>query len=231
MRTIGFVIATKDRPDDLRRVLRSLADQTHRPDLVIIVDSSATPVSSVVDEFGAMLRVQYIRHLPPSAAAQRNAGIDAISTDVELIAFVDDDATLEPGALEAMLAFWADAPPELGGAAFNMVNHPAQSLSRLKRWSMVSALGLYGARPGQVARSGWQTMTGFVENNISVAWLPSGAVVWRSKIIKACRFDEFFEGYSYLEDLEHSYRIGRTLAAGGGGRRSLPPFSITHSAR
>src|SRR5665213_2801863 len=109
MKTIGFVIATKDRPADLRRMLRSIATQTHRPDLVIIVDSSNTPVSFVAEEFRELLRVQYIHRLPPSAAAQRNAGIDAIPADVELIAFVDDDATLEPSALEAMLAFWADA--------------------------------------------------------------------------------------------------------------------------
>jgi glycosyltransferase involved in cell wall biosynthesis len=209
MKTIGFVIATKDRPDDLRRMLRSIATQTHQPDLVIIVDSSTTPVSVVADEFSEMLRMQYIHHLPPSASAQRNAGIDAIQAGVELIAFLDDDATLEPGALEAMLAFWADAPSELGGAAFNMVNHPIQTLSSIKRGTIVSALGLYGAQPGQVAKSGWQSMTGFVAHNISVDWLASGAVVWRSEVVNECRFDEFFDGYSYLEDLEHSYRIGR----------------------
>jgi GT2 family glycosyltransferase len=82
MKTIGFVIATKDRPDDLRRMLRSIATQTHQPDLVIIVDSSTTPVSVVADEFSEMLRMQYIHHLPPSASAQRNAGIDAIQAGV-----------------------------------------------------------------------------------------------------------------------------------------------------
>jgi glycosyltransferase involved in cell wall biosynthesis len=209
MKTIGFVVATKDRPDDLSRMLKSLAAQTRSPDLVAVVDSSAVPVSHLVNEFREQLPVHYLQYFPPSASAQRNAGIRAVPSSMDLIAFLDDDATLEPEALERMLAFWAKAAPDVGGAAFNMVNHPEQALSRLKRWPLVKRLGIYSGRPGQVMPSGWQTMTGFVSTDLFVDWLPSTAVVWRSKILRTCRFDEFYHGYSYLEDLDFSYMIRR----------------------
>ena len=231
MKTICFVVATKDRPDDLGLMLESLAAQTHSPDLVIVVDSSAAPVSHVVNEFRDRLRVQYLHHLPPSASAQRNAGIKAMPPSIDLTAFLDDDATLEPDALERMLAFWANAPSDLGGAAFNMVNHPEQALSWLKRWPLVKVLGIYNGEPGRVMPSGWQTMTGFVLTDLHVDWLPSGAVVWRAEILRTCRFDEFYNGYSYLEDLDFSYTVRRRwrLAVVADARYYHYPSPIRHA--
>lgn len=230
LNTIGFVIATKDRPHDLRRMLESLATQTQSPDLVIVVDSSAAPVANVIDEFRGRLSVKFLHHHPPSASGQRNAGIEAMPLGIELTAFLDDDAILEPDALESMLAFWANAPFDLGGAAFNMVNHPEPAMPRIKRCSVVKALGIYTGQPGRVTRGGWQTMIGFVTNNIQVDWLSSCAVVWRSEILRTARFDEFFSGYSYLEDLELSYKIGRRwrLAVVAGARYCHYPSVIRH---
>ena len=40
-------------------------------------------------------------------------------------------------------------------------------------------------------------------------WLPTGASVWRKKIFEDYQFDEWFRDYSYLEDLDFSYRVGK----------------------
>ncbi len=190
-------------------MLRSLADQSVRPDGVIIVDGSDEPVEAVVTEFATVLELNYIRYRPPSAAAQRNAGIRALSPGTDLAGFLDDDAALEPGALERMLAYWEAAPADLGGCAFNMINHPAMQAGLLKRTRIAEALGLYSPTPGVVLPSGWQTMIGEVNQTTYVDWLPSGAVIWRADILKTCQFDEFFIGYSYLEDLDFSFTVRR----------------------
>ena len=232
MKTICFVVATKDRPADLRRMLQSVAAQSHLPDLAIVVDSSAVPVQPVLDQFHHRLPLQYLDHHPPSASAQRNVGIDAVPTDIDLIAFLDDDATLEPDALDKMLAFWDAAPADVGGAAFNMVNHPIQAFSRLKRRPLIRALGVYSGEPGRVMPSGWQTMTGFVSKDTYVDWLPSGAVAWRADVLKTCRFDEFFNGYSYLEDLDFSFTIRRDwrLAVVADARYAHHPSANRHAS-
>ncbi len=229
---IFFIVATKDRPDDLRKLLRSLAYQSVRPDGVIIVDGSDEPVEAVVAEFQTALPLNYIRHRPPSASAQRNAGIRALPPAADFAGFLDDDATLEAGALERMMAFWETAPADVGGAAFNMANHPDQGLAWLKRCPLVKALGIYSGEPGRVTPSGWQTMIGAVKQTISVDWLPSGAVIWRAEILKTSHFDEFFTGYSYLEDLDFSFTIRRCwrLAVVADARYGHYP-SLVHRVR
>jgi glycosyltransferase involved in cell wall biosynthesis len=231
MKTICFIIATKDRPDDLRTMLHSLADQSVRPGGVIIVDGSDDPVKAVVDEFVTALPLNYIQHRPPSASGQRNVGIQAISHGADLVGFLDDDATLEPGALERMISFWERAPADVGGCAFNMINHPAMQASALKKMRLAEMLGLYSPKPGIVTPSGWQTMLGQVRNTTCVDWLPSGAVVWRANIFNTHSFDDFFTGYSYLEDLDFSFTVRRRwrLAVVADARYGHYPSPIRHS--
>lgn len=205
---LAFVVATRDRPSELRRMLGSLAGQSCPPSQVVIVDASREPVERVARSFSA-LSVVYLRHLPPSATRQRNAGVDAVDHDVELIGFLDDDAVLEPEAMEAMLRFWEDAPEDVGGAAFNWVNCPARAVSWLKSSRLASWLGLYSRKRGVVVPSGWQTLVGRVSETLFVQWLPSGASVWRRAVLDEFRFDEWFDGYSYLEDVDFSYSVGK----------------------
>ena len=132
---MSLVIATKDRPADLRRLLASLKTQAVRPDEVVIVDGGAENGGEVVSEFPE-LRLIYLRHWPPSAAAQRNAGVKACSLDASLIGFVDDDAVFEPGAVEQMMKFWESAGGDVLGASFNLRNYslPAGRDSRGACW-------------------------------------------------------------------------------------------------
>lgn len=204
---IAFVVATKDRPEELRRLWRSLLTQTRLPDEVVVVDASAAP-SPLAGPAAATPVLRRVTATVASATRQRNLGIDAVGPDIDLIGFLDDDAVLEENAVEEMLRFFDEFGPELGGAAFNMINHPAMDLPELKRTPLVESLGLYARRVGAVTPSGFQTMIGAVEATAWTDWLPSGASVWRREIFRAHRFDEWYSGYSYLEDLDFSYRVG-----------------------
>src|SRR5512143_2844273 len=101
-----FVVATKDRPDELARLWRSLAAQTRLPDEVVIVDASARPAPPA----DARTARPALRHIPTgvaSAARQRNLGIEAAGRDAAFLGFLDDDAVLEPDAVAEMLRFFA----------------------------------------------------------------------------------------------------------------------------
>jgi len=205
---IAFVVATKDRPAELRRLLGSLARQSVPPDQVVVVDASAEPVAHVVRDF-PQLNPLYLSAERPSASGQRNAGIRAVEEGTELVGFIDDDAVLAPGAMVAMRNFWRDAGPDIGGAAFNCMNPTRGGLRWLKNTRLARWLGLYSPEPGRVMPSGWQTMIGTVEETMFVDWLPSTASVWRRDVLECVAFDEFFDGYSYCEDVEFSYSVGR----------------------
>jgi glycosyltransferase involved in cell wall biosynthesis len=206
---LAFITPTKDRPTDLKKMLDSFASQTRKPDQVIIVDASEKPVKSVCDSINN-LKIDYIRwDKKPSAAAQRNGGLTLVKDDIDLVCFFDDDQVLHNNALEKMLSFWQLVGPEVGGASFNQANYVDKRPARLKKSQLSNALGLYCRQPGKVAPSGWQSLYGKVDKNTEVEWLSSQAMVVRRNIMNEFKFDEFFDGYSYLEDVDFSYSISR----------------------
>lgn len=206
--TVSVVIPTKDRPDELSRMLETMAAQTVAPLEVIVVDASEPPVEAVAIEHSD-LPMRYLRHLPPSSAQQRNRGLETVSPDATFVMFVDDDVLLRPDALERMFAYFAEAPAPVAGAALNILDAEDRTTGWLRRSALVRGLGLYSATPGDVARSGWQTAAATVDRVTPVRWLSTCAVWWRRDAIRRHRFDPFFVGYSYLEDLDFSLGMAR----------------------
>ena len=203
---LAIVIPTIGRYAELRRMLASLDRQTRSPDEVIIVDE---------DESSCLLSREFPQLKPRvivsrgSASAKRNAGTMAAHPAMTLISFMDDDIVLEPQAIEALVAFWDHAPEDLAGTGCNLVNYPSLEAWRLKSLRLTSRLGLYDSRKGLVLRSGIHTMMPAIIEDTYVRWLSSMAAVFRRRVLGEFTFDEWFENYSYWEDLDLSYRIGK----------------------
>lgn len=99
---VSVVIATYDRPDDLRRCLRSLVTQeSARKIEIIVVDnnpsSGLTP--SVVAEFK---NVVLVTETKKGLSYARNAGINA--SKGEIIISTDDDVVVPPDWVEGLIA-------------------------------------------------------------------------------------------------------------------------------
>jgi GT2 family glycosyltransferase len=207
---VAFIVATKDRPVELRRMLESLARQSRLPDQVVLVDGGDPPVLDVAREF-PFLRIDCLRCVPPSGTRQRNEGLKRVLPEMTLVGFLDDDVVLERDALQKMMEFWGQAREEIGGAAFNLINHPPLFASRLKSLPLAERIGLYSRQKGAVLPSGFHTMIGCAAATTFVRWLPTTAVTWRKAVFETFRFDEGFRGYSYLEDLDFSYGVGKNF--------------------
>jgi PST family polysaccharide transporter len=208
MLQLSMVIPTKDRPEKLHRLLSSLLGQTRRPEEIIIVDGGRIPVSDICRDFED-LNIKYIRSVPPSSSRQRNKGVEIVAPQISHVGFLDDDCILEKDAISKMFEFWATAPSNTAGAAFNMLNYPQMDASFLKTLPLFHRLGIYSLDPGRVSASGFHIMIGKVARTICVQWLPSGAAVWKRSVFEKHRFDEWYDGYGYLEDLDFSYEIGK----------------------
>jgi glycosyltransferase involved in cell wall biosynthesis len=204
---LAIVVPTIGRYAELRRMLSSLAQQTRWPEQVLIVGEGGGN-AEIAEEF-PQLHAEFISFPGSSICDARNRGVQAARPDNDLIAFMDDDIVLEPQAIQALLGFWDQAPEDLGGTGCNLVNYPSFDAPRLKTLRLTSRLGLYDSRRGVVLRSGIHTMMPGIQETTYVQWLPTYAVVYSRKVLGEFSFDEWFETYSYLEDLDFSYRIGK----------------------
>ncbi|MES2492655.1 MAG: glycosyltransferase [Pseudomonadota bacterium] len=107
-RTISVVICTRDRPDELRRCLASLPQQSLRPDQIIVVDNASKDerTRQVAEAAGVI----YVREDRPGLDYARNTGASSATADI--IAYTDDDVLLHPRWLEHLVAAFDE--PRIG---------------------------------------------------------------------------------------------------------------------
>ena len=203
---LAIVIATKDRPHELQRLLSSINGQSWHPQQVLVVDGSDQPVQDVVTQ-AAGLTIDYLRVYPPALTKQKNAGVTAVRPEINLIGFVDDDMVFADGSLEAMMLFWEHAPDAQGGAAFNLTgyNYAQSRLSSLsKRLFFID-----NREFGRVLRSGFNTPIWDTKEDRSCDWLGGGYTVWRRGVFDHWKFNEWFRGSGLWEDVFFSYQVGK----------------------
>jgi GT2 family glycosyltransferase len=104
-------VATRERETLLRACVDSLLAGTRAPDELFVVVDQNPPLE---DDLRATLPAAVqVLHTPRQGNSEgRNTGIRAASSDV--VAFVDDDATVEPGWLDALLEPFERSPGVVG---------------------------------------------------------------------------------------------------------------------
>jgi glycosyltransferase involved in cell wall biosynthesis len=107
---VSVVIATKDRPELLRRCLHAVLDQQVDAEFeIVVVNDAGCAVDAIVDGDERITLVQGAGRGP---AAARNAGIARAVGDV--VAFTDDDTIPEQGWLQAAVGALGRFPDALG---------------------------------------------------------------------------------------------------------------------
>ena len=200
---MAYVIPTKDRPDDMRRLLSSLQSQTRSVDQIIVVDGSNPAIDNVISEY-SNLTITYVRIFPPSLAKQRNAGMAELNDDINIAGYLDDDLVLKTDATERMIEFWKIADNKVGGAAFSILNQPKAKANRLANLFLLD-----DPRPGIMLKSGFQSQIPTLFETTPTDWLYGGATLWRRMVINEFKYDEWYIGHGYLEDVDFSYRVSQ----------------------
>ena len=104
---VSVVVPTFNRARLLESTLGSLVAQDPRPHVIVVDDGSTDATPAVLERFG----VEVVANPPGGwgAGRARNAGLERVTTP--LVAFVDSDDLLFPGALATLAAaLAADAP-------------------------------------------------------------------------------------------------------------------------
>lgn len=119
---ISAAVITANRPMQLERCLRSLSEQVRLPEELIVVNNGMeAPVRQLVHSMQCSFPVRLHQIAQPGVARARNEAVKAARG--EIIAFLDDDATVAPDWLERIeRVFLRD--PEAGLASGAVLNMP-----------------------------------------------------------------------------------------------------------
>jgi GT2 family glycosyltransferase len=189
--SVSIVVPSKDRPDEILRMLRSVRAQATMPLELIVVDQSAQPYR--IEPF-AELRHIYDPAINGASAA-RNRGVETACADV--ILFIDDDVVLETDCIGEIARAFA-ARPELVGAQCAIHNPwDDEPLSLYDVSTRIFEHGFFDSRPKR-------------KRGEQIPRLIDGlASAYRRNFLRHERFDEALPGYSLAEDWDLTKRAAR----------------------
>jgi exopolysaccharide biosynthesis predicted pyruvyltransferase EpsI/glycosyltransferase involved in cell wall biosynthesis len=213
---IAAVILTRDRTERAVRAIDSLqANEASVRTLVIDNNSAPAAAAELVSACAARDRVDVER-------SDRNLGCaggraHAVErTDSEFVLFLDDDAELEPGALDVLTAE-LDADPDAAAVSATAIL-PDGRVHHSGGWMRVSRpaveFGLIGA--GRLAEE--------LEPSGAADWVPGTAALIRRDALERFPIDPRMR--AYCEDNEWCYRVQR--ARPGSFRRSARARALHH---
>lgn len=108
---LSVVVCTRNRPESVMVTLRSLLAMHYQPFEIVLVDnapSSDATKGAVLAAYGDDPRVRYVREPRRGLSCARNRGLTEASADI--VAFTDDDVTVDPWWLDGILRGFRAAP-------------------------------------------------------------------------------------------------------------------------
>lgn len=201
----AVIVCTRNRADDVSRLLATLPAQEARPMLIVVDasdDESTWQVVTAFEKTRVWDEVLYLK-APAGLTSQRMHGIRHVPQGCEIVHFIDDDVELEPGYFSALERCFEQMPHIVGaGGVVTNVSTPGPYL-----WNKVFFLD--SSRQGAVLPSGVNVRALKVEAVKHVDWLSGCSMSFRAELFQHERFDTRMEGYCLGEDVDFSFRARR----------------------
>jgi hypothetical protein len=186
-------VATRGRPEHVRRVVERLRRQTLRPASILVAYVDPSDIVGLGEASDLVLIAS-----EPGLTRQRNAILDRLPPGTEFLAFFDDDFLPHPQWLQRAVAAF-DHAPDVVCVTGNVV---ANGVGRGEIDADAALALLAAASP---AEHDW------IEDDVS----PYGCnMAFRCAALGGLRFDERLPLYGWLEDRDFAARMSR-----GGGRQ------------
>lgn len=205
---IGVVVATRDRPKKIERLLESLESSTIPLQEVVIV-SFGTDISKSLEKFRKTLRIKYHQSKIPGQVVQKKQAIQLLSSDLDWCIFTDDDLVFDARAieqaLETVVRFGAD---EVSGVGFALTSTSRSAVANPPMRFLARVLGLDGKSPGRVLSSGHATSYLDALDDLQTNWL-NGVSMWRLDKAKKYGVGVPSARYAACEDLIFSYPMSK----------------------
>ncbi|SRR6266567_1530553 len=196
--TVSIIIITYNRPFLLKHCVERVLAQPYPHKEIIVVDSSSNDESEqVVAQYPEVISVRLHgqRNNMPQA---RNTGMASSSGDI--IAFIDDDAMVEPGWLDALVDTYRDKT--VGATGGRIIATPEPYCDQ--------ATGSPNLSIGPSGRAIIENLGSFSTNQVEVDWLAGCNMSFRRKALEQVGgFDLAYTLTNAREDMDSSFRVKR----------------------
>ena len=208
MSKIDIVIATKDRPDYLNILLKSLVDSSEQISQIVIV-SSGEPIDYIIKNYLKVLNINYIKSSISNQSYQKKLGVDALPPNGNWVLFLDDDVIVPQSTINLLVSKYLNNQTyeNVCGFGLSLSKNSSKSLPFLLR-IFLSFVGLYSSKPGKILRSGHAQEYRNSTREIKTQWL-NGLSVWEKEVAKSYKPINIEESYSAYEDVHFSYRVSK----------------------
>src|SRR5262249_10179086 len=152
--SVGVVIATRNRPNLLRRALASVLDQDYPGPLRVVVVYDGVGPAWRIAQGGDRPVLALENWRTPGASGARNTGILAVG-DCDLVALCDDDDTWHPHKLAAQVSALRQHPGALFATCAAEVEYGGHRKARLAHRAQMCSEDLSRTRAAALSPSGF----------------------------------------------------------------------------
>jgi glycosyltransferase involved in cell wall biosynthesis len=205
---LTVLIATKDRLNQITKLLSSLENSTKLPGTVIVVYSGIN-IESEIEKFNTLFQLIIIKSDTASHVYQKKLGLKILPSDCKWVLFLDDDVVIEPDSIEHLYERYIFNPSfsNYGGFGLAIKNRIYRDTNSLVKYILYT-LKLHSFSPGDMTTGGHPQSYLSQSNVCEVKWL-NGLSIWSRKVT-----DQYFDiplisDYAAYEDVMFSYTVGR----------------------
>ena len=209
IQNLAILIATKDRHNQLQKLLDSIYKSTNLPNKVVIVYSGKN-ITAVTSSFQQKINLELIYSAVASQMYQKSIGIKALGNTHDWVLFLDDDVVLEVNTIERMNSeYLANSMfADFVGFGLSILNRSTREINSFTL-RILKFLNLYSSTPGTVTKSGH--VQSYLDHpvEIEVQWL-NGISVWKSRVLFQYPVIQTDNTYSAYEDVNFSYKVSKS---------------------
>lgn len=224
------------RAKPLLNLLNSVAIQTVYPNEILIIDGSTNNETQEILEENQFKNLNYYKVDASNRGLtkQRNFGIDKVTSEIDIVCFLDDDIVLESNYFENLLSTYTLFPDALGVGG-TIINESTWEfvgenyIPRItefyfdgwkkkdgSRFVIRKKFGLDSDRlPGFMPNFSHGRSLGFIpptDKIYKVEQLMGGVSSFKKGVFSTFKFSTYFEGYGLYEDADFTLRVSKTGA-------------------
>jgi len=229
---ISLIVCTYMRPDSLKQLLNSVGRQSKVPDEILIIDGSSDDKTEKMLQKGnyTELNIRYYRvsEEERGLTKQRNYGIGRVSSDMEIVAFLDDDTELDRDYFREIENTFLEYNDAVGVSGY-IVNEvmweradetnsdffhftiDGWSRKEDKRILLRKMLGLITeTQPSKIVSFSHERALGGLPPSgkvYEVDFLQGAMMNFKKSVFEHIGFSHYFEGYGLYEDRDFTIRL------------------------